>query len=187
MSILQKAFTFVTSPMQDADFNAFYDYIEPLSHEGVPGEKRWLTLRGVSTTTAYVRLLSEMLEVSMSQGGTSRVSLKGLALQLIYLASVRDRPIWKADELTDRFYVNFPNDALAENFVSLLMKLKSANQDQMVEIKWDKDVPFELLDRYARAVDENYDTHPLATDGKSKLEEYLLLATYADTLFLTEV
>lgn len=38
MSILQKAFTFVTSPMQDADFNAFYDYIEPLSHEGVPGE-----------------------------------------------------------------------------------------------------------------------------------------------------
>lgn len=187
MSILQKAFTFVTSPMQDADFTAFYDYIEPLSHEGVPGEKRWLTLRGVSTTTAYVRLLSEMLEVAMSPGGTSRVSLKGLALQLVYLASVRERPMWKADKLTDRFYINFPNDALIENFISLLMKLKSANSDQMVEIKWAKGVPFELLDRYARAVDENYDTHPLATTGKAKLEEYLLLATYADTLFLQEV
>lgn len=187
MSILQKAFTFAISPMQDADFNAFYDYIEPLSHEGVPGEKRWLTLRGVSTTTAYVRLLSEMLEVAMSPGGMSRVSLKGLALQLVYLATVRDRPVWKADELTDRFYVNFPNDALMENFVSLLMKLKSANADQMVEVKWAKDLPFELLNQYARAIDENYQTHPLADTGKAKLEEYLLLATYADTLFLQEV
>lgn len=185
MSILQKAFAFVSGPMQEPDINAFLDYIEPLSHEGVPGEKRWLTLRGVSTTTAYVRVLSEMLKVQLSPGGTHRVSLKGLALQLVSLATVRDRPSWKVNDYFVAHEITIKNDAVIENLISLIMFLNAGNSDQVMDITIAKDVNTGQLLQYAQLLDENCSP---ASHGscRYKLEEYFGRYSFMDVKVLEE-
>lgn len=124
MSVLREAFKFVAGEQTDDDIRQFMAYIAPLSHDGVPGHNLFLPLRGVSTTTAYVRLLTEMLRISEHPGGTNRVSLKGLAEQLAYMPVIREKPSWAEERRALTVIRNLDSDAWRENLITYLLIIK---------------------------------------------------------------
>lgn len=124
MSVLREAFAFVAGEQTDADIQRFMAYIAQLSHDGVPGHRQFLPLRGVTTTTAYVRLLTEMLKIFEHPGGTNRVSLKGLAEQLAYMPVIREKPSWAEKHHALFLIRNLDSDAWRENLITFLLIIK---------------------------------------------------------------
>lgn len=124
MSVLREAFTFVVGEQTDDDIRWFMTYVSPLSHDGVPGHNLFLPLRGVSTTTAYVRILTEMLRISEHPGGTNRISLKGLAEQLAYMPVIREKPSWAEERRALTLIRNLDSDAWRENLITFLLIVK---------------------------------------------------------------
>lgn len=135
MSVLHQAFNLVCVPSLRGDVERFMRYIDPLSYDGIPGEKLYMNLRGVSTHVAYIRILIAMEAVQASPGKSRPYCFRGLAEQLVGLQTTRTSPSWGLREPKEhkKFFIN--QDAWKENLLVALLVAAQSNSGQVIDIQ----------------------------------------------------